>query len=144
MEAITSTFASEDIDIRIARIYRRDDGIVCVQAKNNVDITIEDSRESYEAVKTIAKGVRIPILSLTGSGGTITDEVQKDWVSKRKEDIVLAEAIVAKSLPHKLIVNFIVNFYDVGRPMKMFTDQDKAVRWLKRRMEREEKSKSNP
>lgn len=144
MDANTPPFAPKEIDVRIARIYRRDDGIVCVQAKNNVDINIEDSRESYEAVLKIANGVKIPILSLTGSGGTISTEVQKDWISKRKENIVLVEAVVAKSLAHKLIVNFIVNFYDVGRPMKLFTDKAKAVRWLKRRMEREEKLVETP
>ena len=51
-----------------------------------MDINLDDSKESYQAVLAFAKGERIPILSLTGSGGTITNEVQKDWISKRKED----------------------------------------------------------
>ena len=129
--------ASNEIEIRIARIYRREDGIICVEAKDDIHINLQDSKESYAAVESLAGGKKVPVLSLTGSGGTITDEVRDDWISKKKGSVVLAEAVVASSLAHKLIVNFMVNFFDVGRPMKMFTDKAKAIRWLQRRMERE-------
>ena len=140
MEANTPhTKASEIIDIRIAKIFKREDGIICVQAKDDVDITLTDSKESYAAVVALAKGEMVAVLSLTGSGNSITEEVQKDWTAKRDNNIVFAEAVVAKSLAHKLIVNFLVNFYDLGRPMKMFTDEARAVQWLRRKIERENK-----
>jgi len=124
---------SEEIDIRIAKIYRRPDGIICVQTKKDVFIDIEDSRESFEAIKALANGDKVPVLSLPGSGAAISDEVRKDWIVKRKNSPVLAEAVVAKSLAHKIVVNFIVNFYDAGRPMKMFTEEEDAVKWLKQK-----------
>ena len=138
MEAETPpNIASEEIDVRIARIYRRADGIICVEAKDDVDITLKDLNENRDAILSLALGERVSILFLTGSGSTATEEVQREWVSKREDVIVLAEAVVAKSLAHKLVVNFLMNFYDISRPMKMFTDEEKAIRWLKRRMERE-------
>lgn len=137
MDTYTPLPASEEIEIRIAKIHRRADGIICVRAKDDIEVSIDDSRESFATVKSLANGRKVLVLSLTGTGGTISNEVQKEWISKRKGKVVLAEAIVAKSLAHKLIVNFMVNFYDLGRPMKMFTDETKAVMWLKRRMQRE-------
>ncbi len=48
------TADSEEVNIRIARIYRRVDGILCVHTKEVVEVTLEDSIQSYEAVVKMA------------------------------------------------------------------------------------------
>jgi len=128
----TQTIDSEGIDTRIALVYRRDDGIICAQTKDNVEITLVGSKECYEAVKSLANGEKSHLLSLTGSGATITDKARDFWVAKKKGNPVIAEAVVAKSLAHKLIVNFLVKFFNPGRPMKVFTNEPEAVKWLQK------------
>jgi len=51
-------------------------------------------------------------------------------VAKRKDNPVIAEAIVAKSLAHKIMVNFLIRFLDAGREIKLFTKEEDAVKWL--------------
>lgn len=103
MEAIAPpSIASEEIDIRITRIFKREDGIICVEAKDNVDITLKDSFENSSVVQTLSNQKKVPVLSHRISGA-ITDEVHDDWFLKKKADLRLAEAVVAKSLAHKLI-----------------------------------------
>ncbi|MBL4735581.1 MAG: hypothetical protein JKY18_09645 [Flavobacteriales bacterium] len=121
---------SESIELRTARICLRDDGIISVHVKDDVDIVLEDSRETFEVVKRLAGGKKKPVLVLTGSGGTITNEVRKFSASKEAGEPTLAEAIVAKSLVHKLVVNFLIRFANMGRPMKLFTNEREAVLWL--------------
>ncbi|MBL4752676.1 MAG: hypothetical protein JKY52_03610 [Flavobacteriales bacterium] len=126
---LTSEIA-ESIALRTASIYLRDDDIVCIRLKDNADIVLKDSKEMCATVKSLSGGEKKPVLVLTGSGGTITDEVRKFSASKEAADASLAEAIVAKSLAHKLAANFLIKFIDMGRPMKLFTNEEEAVLWL--------------
>jgi len=120
----------ESIEVRTAKICLRGDGIIAVHVKDNVDIVLEDSRETFEVVKRLAAGEKKAVLVFTGSGGTITNEVRKFSASKEASEPTLAEAIVAHSLAHKLMVNFLIKFANMGRPMKLFTNEREAVLWL--------------
>ena len=128
---IIQTASLEEIDTRIARVFRREDDIVCVHTKDNVAINLVGSKESYNAVKSLANGGKVYLLSLSGSGATLTDKARDFWVAKKKNNPVVAEAVVAKSLAHKLMVNFAIKFLKSGRQMKMFTNEADAVKWLK-------------
>ncbi|PCH97191.1 MAG: hypothetical protein COB85_02920, partial [Bacteroidetes bacterium] len=90
----------------------------------------EDAKESYEVVKTLADGKRALLLSLTGVGGTIHDEARDYWVSRKENNPIIAEAIVAKSLVHRIVVNFAIKFYNAGRAIKMFNAESDAINWL--------------
>ncbi|HHZ65286.1 MAG TPA: hypothetical protein EYN51_07290 [Flavobacteriales bacterium] len=124
------TADSEEVNIRIARIYRRVDGILCVHTKEDVEVTLEDSIQSYEAVVKMAAGKKALLLEFSGKGGIIQDKARDYWVAKRKDNPVIAEAIVAKSLAHKIMVNFLIRFLDAGREIKLFTKEEDAVKWL--------------
>lgn len=130
-QTATAIADADEVDIKIARIFRRNDGILCVQTKDNVVITVEDSKESYEVVKKMVGGKNSLLLSLTGEGATLEDKARDYWVAKRKDNPIIAEAVVAKSLAHKIIVNFVIKFFDAGRVIKMFTKESDAVGWLR-------------
>jgi len=121
---------------RTADVCLRDDDIICVCVKDNVDINLSDSKETFEAVKKLADGEKKPVLVFTGSGGTITNEVRSFSASVKAGEPTLAEAVVAKSLAHKLVVNFLIRFANMGRPMKLFIREDEAVEWLNKMREK--------
>ncbi|MBL4657205.1 MAG: hypothetical protein JKX73_04335, partial [Flavobacteriales bacterium] len=127
---IVSENVVESIDARTAEVYMRDDDIICVCVKDDVDIDIEDSKETFEAVKKLANGEKKPVLVFTGSGGTITNDVRRFSASKAAGEPTLAEAVIANSLAHKLVVNFLIKFANMGRPMRIFTSESEAVHWL--------------
>jgi len=95
-----------------------------------VDILLADATEQHEAVRYLAGGSKCPVLILTGNGGTIDNEGQDFYRSERVGEPALAEAIIAKSLAHKLIINFLIKFDRPGRPIRMFIKEGEAVDWL--------------
>ena len=121
----------EEIQLETAVVFLRSDGIVLVRVRDYADVDIQDSLETFEAVKRLGKGVKIPVLVFTGEGGTVTDESRRFSASNKAGEPTLAEAIVVKNLAHKLIVNFLIKFHMPGRPMKMFTKEAEAIKWLK-------------
>jgi len=42
-----------------------------------------------------------------------------------------AEAYLTKTIGHKIIGNVYMKFNKPGRPTKIFTDKDEAIKWLK-------------
>ena len=117
-------------ELRTTRLHMREDGIICIRVKDDVDIEIADAKETFEEVKRLAGGEKKPVLVFTGSGGTISNEVKRFSASKEAGEPTLAEAVIARSLAHKLVVNFLIKFANMGRPMKLFSFEDEAVAWL--------------
>lgn len=126
-----SNNVADTIEVRTADICLREDDIICVCVKDDVDIDITDSKETFEAVKSFAVGGKKPVLVFTGKGGTITNEVKRFSASQAAGEPTIAEAVIARSLAHKLVVNFLIKFANMGRPMKLFSNEREAVAWLK-------------
>ena len=72
----------------------------------------------------------------SGSGGTISTEVRNFSASAEAGGPTLAEAVIANSLAHKLVVNILIKFANIGRPMKLFINEEGAVAWLKAEREK--------
>ncbi|PCJ84919.1 MAG: hypothetical protein COA57_08350 [Flavobacteriales bacterium] len=134
--------AKEKIETTTTFVWIRNDGIICVQVKDNAEVELEDSIQTFEVVKKLAGEGKKPVLVLTGIGGTITPEVREFSSSERASEPTLAEAIVVKSLAHRIIVNFIINFNKPARPIKLFNDEKEAVKWLKEMERKYLKSKA--
>ncbi|HIA37624.1 MAG TPA: hypothetical protein EYN89_13060 [Flavobacteriales bacterium] len=121
----------EKIELKTAVVLLRSDGIICIRVRDDAEVELEDSLETFEAVKKLGKGVKMPVLVLTGEGGTVSEESKRFSASKQAGEPTLAEAIVVRNFAHKLLVNFLIKFYRPGRPMRMFTSKGEAVEWLK-------------
>jgi hypothetical protein len=117
-------------ELRTATLYLREDDIICIRLKDDVDVEIADARETFEEVKRLAGVGKKPVLVFTGSRGTISDEVRKFSASLEAAEPTLAEAVIARSLAHKLMVNFLIGFIKIGRPMRLFVHEHHAVSWL--------------
>lgn len=132
MKAITPPDpASEVIDTRVALIERREDGIICVRTKNDMHVTLTDSIQNIDVIRSFSAGGKVPLLVIAGPGGTMEDEVEKHWLEKLADRPIFAEAIVTNSLAHNILVNFSIKFYSLDRPVKMFTNEKDAINWLK-------------
>jgi len=120
----------EEIQLETAVVSLRSDGIILIRVRDFAEVDIEDSLETFEAVKKLGNGKKMPVLVYTGEGGTVSDESRRFSASKEAGEPTLAEAIVVKNLAHKLIVNFLIKFHRPGRPMKMFIKESAAIQWL--------------
>lgn len=129
--SITEESNPKVFDFDTAKVFLMPDGIICIHIKDDVEILLPDATEQHEAVRHFAGEKKHPVLIRTGNGGTIDKESQDFYRSERVGKPVLAEAIIAKSLAHKLIINFLIKFDRPGRPIRMFIDEAEAVDWLK-------------
>ena len=120
----------DEVELSTAWVGIREDGIIRVKVRNDVHVGIEQSRETFEAVKAYAKGKKSLVLVLSGNGGTLAKEARDFAITKEASEPTRAEAVVAKGLAHKIIVNFLIRITDVGRPIKMFTKELDAISWL--------------
>ena len=131
IEVLDSLKYLEKIELKTAVVLLRSDGIICIRVRDDAEVELEDSLETFEAVKMLGKGVKMPVLVLTGEGGAVSEESKRFSASKQAGEPTLAEAIVVRNFAHKLIVNFLIKFYRPGRPMRMFTNKEEAVEWLR-------------
>lgn len=112
------------------KIVIREDGILHIHIKSELNWEIEESRELFETRKKIANGKKYPIL-YTGNHFVIpSSDVRRFVSSQERNELVVADAYVYKSLPQKIIGNFYIKFDKPIRPTRMFTDIDKAIEWL--------------
>lgn len=121
----------EQFETSICYIYRRSDDVVKIEIKEDVEIDIAESREMFEIVKSFSKSRKdLLVLVITSKSATVTKEVREFSGTEEASEPTLAEAIVTTSLPQRLVVNFIIKFHKPKRFMKMFNDEDEALKWL--------------
>ena len=102
IEVLESLAYLETIELKTAAVLLRSDGIICIRVRDDAEVELEDSLETFEAVKKLGKGVKMPVLVLTGDGGTVSEESKRFSASNKAGEPTLAEAIVVKNLVHKL------------------------------------------
>jgi len=121
----------EEIKTSVCKIYRRDDGIIHIIINDNAEIDIDQSREIFNITKKFSKKPKdLLVLVNSGKYSTATSEVREFSSSDEASSPTFAEAIVLHSLAQKILINFLLNFYRPKRHMKMFNNEDEAVKWL--------------
>jgi hypothetical protein len=120
------------IETRISYITPLEDNIIKVIIKENIDVTVEDLEENYQAyLPVFDENKMAKFLLIIGKGGTASKEVREEFAAKGRDKFKIAEAIVVKTPGHKLIANFILNFYKQKHPVKPFSNEVDALKWLK-------------
>jgi len=57
----------------------------------------------------------------------------RDIAAKKAKEYFIATAIVSNSFATRLLVNFLNSFYNFGLPIKMFSTENEAINWLKKK-----------
>lgn len=126
----TSNIIKRQIEVPSALIQIREDGIMHIHIKVDLDFDMENSLEILDAKIEVSEGEKHPIL-YTGSKFVIpTNEVREYLASEKRNALTIAEAFLVKSLPQRLISNFYIKINKPARPTKMFTNKEKAMEWL--------------
>lgn len=112
-------------------IYRNGDNILKMELKTGAHIEMHDSREMFEVLKSNANGKKsMFVLVVVPEDCTYDPEVRDIHSSDESSAYTCAEAVVVRSLAHKLLVNFTLKFYKPKRAMKMFNNEQEALVWL--------------
>jgi len=119
-----------EIKTRTEHIVLGEDGIVKCKAFKYSQHTLEDARENIEAVRTLAKGKRVPVLvDITEVKGA--DREARAYLASEEAAIVqCAAALIVGSPLSKIVGNFFLGLNKTKFPTRLFTSEKRAVRWL--------------
>ena len=119
-----------DIETKISFITKLDDDMVRVEVKKNVEPELEDLEENYNAYKKLFKAQKLYFLIVFNEGSNTSLEVRNQFASQNRSSFKIAEAIVVKSMPHKLIANFVLKVQKPEHKMQVFNNEKEALDWL--------------
>ena len=122
----------DSIEIKVAVISERPDGIVLVQIKNDVEIGVQEINEMYAAFLKLTGGRKFVTLVYSGQGAHSTKEAREVASNHAESKLIVAEAILVDNLPHKLLATFYIKVHTPKRFTKIFTKETEAVKWLKK------------
>ena len=111
--------------------YFRNDGLVVIRIRPNVHLELEDSiAEQRYMHEHKAEYLPMRVMIVPGDGASVSKEVRDYSNHPDNTKMIRAEAIVVNSLAHKIMANFIKNFYKTPMPLKIFNNEEKAIDWL--------------
>lgn len=90
------------------------------------EITADDARESIAAVERMRRGAPLVVQM-----GQVTGIPRPARAIYAQMDVVSRMALVAQSPLSRTIANFFLGLNRTPVPMRMFTDEDVAVAWLR-------------
>lgn len=108
-----------------------DDGILYIRVTNELDETVEGSKRLVKAIGKMVNYQKVPMLSKFDEFALPPKANRDFWAKKDSCPYTSAEAFIMNSTAMTLIANFYLRFDKPERITKMFTDEDKARKWLK-------------
>ena len=108
-------------------------GLLKVVLADNEEITYDDVVEQRKAIHNLTGGQPHVILAITGKRTMATKEA-REYSSSNIPEGRIAEAILIKSLPVRLMGKFYINFNKPKVPTQMFDNETEALTWLNERL----------
>ena len=124
---------SQIVRTKKAVISFNNKGLLKVVLADNEEITYDDVIEQRKALHDLTGGQPHVILAITGKRTMATKEA-REFSSTNIPEGRIAEAILIKSLPVRLMGKFYINFNKPTVPTKMFDDETEALTWLNERL----------
>lgn len=117
-------------ETEIAEIEVIEHDIIRVCIKPDVEIIAPNLDENAIVFKKILGDQKGLFLVVFEEGGTSDQETRDKYGDKSRSRFKKAEALVTKSLAHKIESKFYKNYYKPNHPVEIFTDEEKAKKWL--------------
>ncbi|MBT2560343.1 STAS/SEC14 domain-containing protein [Pedobacter sp. ISL-68] len=118
------------IEGEIADYLLTDDGILISYSKSILR-TVENIAANVELVKKITGDKKVPLLIYLKNSPVPNKETRK-FSTEQFPQIYTAMAMVSKPGLAQLIMKILFKFQIPPIPMKSFTDDEKAMEWLKK------------
>lgn len=122
----------ESYSDRASTVEFWDNDIVFIKLKDNIQIELEDSKKQYYFLKSKYDGINKHVILVEPGNDTSISKEAREFATKPESNAMTqATAVIVKSLAHRIIINFIINFtHQQTMKMKMFDNKQKAIDWL--------------
>jgi hypothetical protein len=118
-------------ELSSARVIMRADGIMHVDFREEMDVSVDDIMTVSGAVKRLGEGKRFPHMITMGQYTSITPEAREYMITEESNRYTSAAAFVTTSIHQRLLVMYFLRFNKSSRPMQLFSHETGAADWLK-------------
>jgi hypothetical protein len=122
------------IEIRAFTTWLGDDNICYTVVKPNAVISIQDAMQNSASVKEVSEGKVYPLLVDIREINSISKEARDHFTMQGRTPGVTSIGLLVKSPVSRIIGNFFLGLNKSKVPVKLFTDEAKAVSWLRQYM----------
>ncbi len=118
--------------VEMFTIHLLDNGIVLIQVAGDASVDVKHLRAQRAFLKSRFDGKnKFSILVESGYDSTLTKEAREYSSLPETNPMILATAVVVKSLAERIILNFIVNITSRQvMKIRLFDHKEEAMNWL--------------
>jgi len=122
----------QSVRLRESTLEFWSNGIIYFKLDDNVEVQLSDSKAHYEFLKSNFDGkTKFRVLVEPGRYTSISREAREFSSRPETNNMTGANAVIVKSLAHRIVINFLINFTrKQNMKMRMFDSKEKAVKWL--------------
>ena len=113
-----------------AVVRLRKDGIVEIRVADNHTCTVEEAQDISRVIRVLGKGKPVPVLRIAGEHSSVADGVREYAASALSQKNMVADAIVIRSLPQRILGNFYLKMNRPEKPTRLFNSETEAEAWL--------------
>ena len=106
------------------------DGIIFFSYKEK-NINIEVAKKTVQDRLQISKGINRPVFADIRKMNAVDNDAREYLASKEAGQFIVALAVFTNTPIQNLFANFYLKFSKPPMPTQLFTDKEKAIRWLK-------------
>lgn len=121
----------KNISCRVAKVSMREDEIVAIDVGGDHTFEIQDYKEVMSAVELLGEGKKHLVYIKVDPEIMPTVEARNFISSSASTTFTKARAFHISSLAQRIMGNFILNIQRPTVPMRLFTDEEEAIAWLK-------------
>ena len=121
------------IELEKAHLYLIEEGFTLLVFKDNVSFELEDAIEVDDLTYELVEGnAFVTLVDGRNIRSNISHEAREYFANDEKiTSIRKGQSIVVNNLHTKLLANFYMKFHKPANPVKIFSDYDKAERWVR-------------
>ena len=124
-------FSPVVIKTNLTEIWLDKEGILRVKAVKEGELGIEELKEAFSIYRTLGCHEKKAFQLLDFTVPVLITKEAREYVDKMAPEYFLASAVVTQSLPVRLIINFCMKFFNPVISLKMFNNEDEALKWLR-------------
>ena len=114
-----------------SKLILRADGILEMHCSDDAIFDTSHIQELVSKIGVMTNGKKCKQITIAGAYTSVTKEGREYMATDEAVLFTTVEAYVIQSLAQRILGNFYLKFNKPKVPTKMFTDREKAEKWLK-------------
>lgn len=120
-----------EIDLGHSKLILRSDNVLELICDDDTIYDVTIIKQVAVETGKLTGGKKCMQLTIAGKYSTISKEGREYAATEEAVEFTIAEAYVIQSLAQRILGNFYLKFNKPKVPTRLFTDKDKAEKWLK-------------